>query len=115
MHPFTGPWRIVASLPGASYKLEFASNPKQCKKLHASDLLPYPPELLLFQPVDELDNQYSQLYKPIGNSPYKAARIKVFKPPQHFAIAAHFVHWGDFCDFHFPTLSNLYNKFKPIP
>ncbi len=26
MHPFTGPWQIVASLPGASYALEFATN-----------------------------------------------------------------------------------------
>jgi hypothetical protein len=24
MHPFTGPWRVIRALPGASYKLEFA-------------------------------------------------------------------------------------------
>jgi hypothetical protein len=29
MHPFTGPWWIVESLPGASYELELATNPGQ--------------------------------------------------------------------------------------
>jgi hypothetical protein len=116
MHPFTRPWRIVASLPGALHKLEFASNPKQRKKKHASNLSPYPPELIPFQPVDGPDkNQYSQLYKPIGNSPYKEARIKSFESPQPFAIAAHFAHQGDFCYFHFPTLSKLNDKFEPFP
>jgi hypothetical protein len=68
-----------------------------------------------FQPVDGPDNQYSQLYKPIGNSPYKKAGIKGFKPPQPFAITMHFARRGDFCDFHFPTLSELNNKFEPFP
>jgi hypothetical protein len=102
MHPFTGPWRIVASLPGALYELEFASNPKRRKKKHASDLSPYPPELIPFQPVDGPDKQYSQLYKPIGNSPYKEAGIKGFEPPQPFAVAAHFARQGDFVTSIFP-------------
>jgi hypothetical protein len=65
--------------------------------------------------VDRPDNQYSQLYKPIGNSPYKEAGIKGFKPLQPFAVATHIACWGDFCDFHFPTLSKLNNKFEPFP
>jgi hypothetical protein len=77
--------------------------------------LPYPPELIPFQPVDWPDNQYSQLYKPIGNSPYKEAGIKGFKPPQPFVVATHFARWGYFCDFYFPTLSKLNNKFEPFP
>jgi hypothetical protein len=115
MHPFTGSLRVVTSLPGASYELEFASNPKWCKKKHASNLLPYPPELIPFQPVDGQDNQYSQLSKPIGKSPHKEAGMKGFKSPQPFAVAAHFARQGDFCDFHFPTLSKLNNKFEPFP
>jgi hypothetical protein len=96
------------------YELEFASDPKWCKKKHASDLLPYPPELIPFQPVDGPGNQYSQLYKPIGNLPYKETGIKRFNPPQPFVIAAHFARQGDFCDFHFPTPSKLSDKFEPF-
>jgi hypothetical protein len=115
MHPFTGPWRIVALLLGASYKLEFTSDPKRHEKKHASNLSPYPPELIPFQPVDGPDKQYSQLYKPIGKSPYKEAGIKGFEPPQPFTIVEHFAHCGDFHNFHFPTLFELNNKFKPFP
>ena len=32
MHPYTGPWRIVASLSGASYKLEFVGDSKHREK-----------------------------------------------------------------------------------
>jgi hypothetical protein len=114
MHPFTGPWRIVASLPGASYELKFSSNPKRREKKHASNFLPYPPELIPFQPVDGPDNGYSQLYKPIWESPYKEAGIKGFNPPQPFTIAVHFAHCGNFRDVHFPTLSKLNDKYDPF-
>jgi hypothetical protein len=90
MHPFTSPWRIVKSLSGASHKLEFTTDPKRRDKKHASDLLPYPPELIPFQPVDGPDNRYSQLYKPIGKMPYKEAGIEGFTPLQPFALPAHF-------------------------
>jgi hypothetical protein len=40
MHPFTGPWRIVTSLPWVSYELEFATNTARKSKKHASDLSP---------------------------------------------------------------------------
>jgi hypothetical protein len=42
MHPFTGPWPIVQLLPGASYKLEFASNPSQKEKNMPPISLPTP-------------------------------------------------------------------------
>ncbi len=73
MHPYTGFWRIVALLSGASYELEFVGDSKRRDKKHASDLSPYPPELIPFQPVDGPDNRYGQLYKPTGASPYKEA------------------------------------------
>jgi hypothetical protein len=115
MHPFTGPWRIVKSLPGASYELKFTMDTARKSKKHASDLSPYPPELIPFQPVDGADNRYSQLYKAFGPSPYKEAGIKGFTPPQSFAVASHFARQGDFSDFHFPTLSKLNDEFEPFP
>jgi hypothetical protein len=107
MHPYTGPWRIVKSLPGASYQLEFATNTKRCNKKHASNLLPYPLKLIPFAPLDNPDNRYSQLHKPFGTMPYKEAGIIGFRPPQPFAIALHFARRGDFKDFHWPTLAKL--------
>jgi hypothetical protein len=71
MHPFTGPWWIAKSLPGASYELEFATNPGQKIKKHASNLAPYPAELVPFKPLDGADNRYGQLYKQFCNTPYK--------------------------------------------
>jgi hypothetical protein len=115
IHPFTGPWRIVKSLPGASYELEFATNTARKSKKHASDLSLYPPELIPFQPVDGADNWYSQLYKAFWPSPYKESKIQGFTPPQPFAMASHFARQGDFRDFHFPTLSELNDEFEPFP
>ena len=51
-YKFTGPWRIVASLHGGSYSLEHCLHPKRNEKKHASDLTPYPLELIPFEPVD---------------------------------------------------------------
>jgi hypothetical protein len=111
MHPFTGPWQIVKSLEGASYELEFVGNPSCREKKHASDLSPYPPELIPFQPLDTADSRYSQLYRPIGKSPYKEAGINGFTPPQPFRIVSHFLTKGDFRDFHFPpSLSSTMNS-----
>jgi hypothetical protein len=107
MHPYTGFWWIVALLSGASYELEFVGDSKRREKKHASDLSPYPLELIPFQPVDGPDNRYGQLYKPIGASPYKEAGIKEFEPSEPFAVASHFARCGDSRDFHFPTLSEL--------
>jgi hypothetical protein len=53
---FTGPWRITAL---------HCQKPGQKEKKHASDLSPYPPKLIPFQPVDGADTHYGQLYKPI--------------------------------------------------
>ena len=107
MHPFTGPWRIVASLPGASYEIELCNKPSRRDKKHAADLSPYPPELIPFEPLDLADNRYGQLHKRIGKSPYKEAGIEGFTPPRPFQIASHFLTKGDYRDFHFPTLAEL--------
>jgi hypothetical protein len=51
-YAFTGPWRVTAALPGASYELEHCDKTLKKEKKHASDLSPYPTELIPFQPVD---------------------------------------------------------------
>ena len=54
-YAFTGPWRILAILSGASYKLEHCDKHLKKEKKHASDLSPYPAELIAFQPADGAD------------------------------------------------------------
>jgi hypothetical protein len=71
MHPFTGPWRIVKSLPGASYKLEFATDTAQKSKKHASDLSPYPLELTPFQPVDGTTIGTADCTRCLGHDPIR--------------------------------------------
>ncbi len=56
VYKFTGPWRIVESLKGASYAIKHCLKPSRKEKKHASDLTPYPPELIPFQPVDGANN-----------------------------------------------------------
>jgi hypothetical protein len=87
----------------------------QRDKKHAADLLPYPPELLLFKPLDSADSRYGQLYKPIWKSPYKEAGIEGFTPPRPFQIASHFTTKGDCRNFHFPTLAELNEEICPFP
>jgi hypothetical protein len=115
MHPFTGPWRIVKSLPGASYGIELSLNPSQKDKKHASDLSPYPPELIRFQPLNGADSCYSQLYKSFGSAPYKEAVSTVSSHCNLLWYLLHFAPQGDFKDLHFPTLSELNDKFDPFP
>jgi hypothetical protein len=115
MHPFTGPWRIVKSLPGASYEIEFCDKPSRHDKKHAADLSPYPPKLIPFEPFNSADSQYGQLYKPIGKYPYKDAGIEGFIPPRPFQVASHYLTKGDYRDFHFPTLAELNKEISPFP
>jgi hypothetical protein len=51
-YAFTGPWKVAAVLPSASYSLKHSKHKGRMDKKHASDLSPYPPELVLFTPVD---------------------------------------------------------------
>jgi hypothetical protein len=57
-YPFTGPWRITASLKGVSCDLEQCWIPNRKMKKHALDLSTYPLELVSFEPIDGPDNQY---------------------------------------------------------
>ena len=56
MYAFTGPWKVIESLDGASYRLEHCQSKGKLEKKHASDLSPYPAQLIPFQPVDGADN-----------------------------------------------------------
>jgi hypothetical protein len=55
-YPFTGPWHIIANLPGASYNIEHCST-KKWEKQHTSDLSPYPAQLPPLHSLDGADNQ----------------------------------------------------------
>ena len=112
-YKFTGPWRIVKSLRGALYAIEHCHSPSRREKKHASDLTPYPMELIPFEPVDGADTRYGQLYKPIGENPFKEAGLKGFNPAAPFKVAAQFLNVGDYKDFRWPSLAELNDEFDP--
>ena len=95
------------------YSLEHCLHPRQTDKKHASDLTPYPPELVPFKPVDGADTRYGQLYRPIGEHSFTETGLKGFTPPAPFQVANLFVDVGDFKDFHWPTLSELNDNLYP--
>jgi hypothetical protein len=72
---------VIQALDGASYELEHACHlPNKKENKHASDLSPYPIELIAFQPLDGPDNCYGQLYKPISAKQFAEAGLKGFIP-----------------------------------
>jgi hypothetical protein len=86
------------------------------EKKHASDLSPYPPELIPFQPVDGADTRYGQIYKPISAHPFKEAGIKGFNPIQPFKVAKDILAQTNQCAaFHWPSLSELNDEIAPYP
>jgi hypothetical protein len=58
----------VAILDGASYALEHAKFLNRTDKKRASDLSPYPAELIAFELMDGSDTCYGKLYKPISST-----------------------------------------------
>jgi hypothetical protein len=115
-YAFTGPWKVISVLPGASFELEHCKNAGQKDKKHATNLLPYPPELIPFQPVDGADMRYGQLYKPITAHPFKEAGLKGFTPRQSYQLApSHLAHIQPGSDFHWPSLSELNEEITPFP
>ena len=85
------------------------------EKKHASDLSPYPDELIPFEPVDGADTRYGQLYKPISANPFKEAGLEGFNPPiKTFPCHTElFGRVGDVNEFRWPTLSELNDDFGP--
>jgi hypothetical protein len=114
-YAFTGPWYITAILKGTSYELEHCSNPHQKEKKHASDLSPYPLELILLQPLDGSDTWYGQLHKPIMARPFKEAGINGFNPIKPFKISANFLTTDQVLDFDWPSLLELNDDLFPFP
>ena len=116
MYQFTGPYEVLESLHGASYSIRHCITKRPDKK-HASDLSPYPSQLIPFQPVDGADSRYSQLHKSFTINPYIEAGIKGFVPPQPFkaSTTSNFLMVGSIDDFHWPTLSELNDELAPFP
>jgi hypothetical protein len=77
--------------------------------------MPYPVELIPFEPIDGPDTQYGQLYCPIGANPFQEAGLKGFNPPAPFQVSQNFLDLGDFKDFWWPTLSELNDELDPHP
>ncbi len=113
-YAFTGPWRVTAILTGASYELEGCDH-KQKEKKHASDLSPYPVELIPFQPVNGANTRYEQLYKPISANPFKEAGLKGFDPIQPYKVSANFSITNQCAAFYWLSLSELNDEFAPFP
>jgi len=59
---YTGPWRVTKILDSASYDFQHSRHADKKEKKHASDLSPYPAELIAFDPLDGPDNRYGQLF-----------------------------------------------------
>ena len=114
-YAFTGPWRITALLKGASYELKHCSTPNRKEKKHASDLSPYPLELIPFQPLDGSDTRYGQLHKPITAHPFKEAGINGFDPIKPFKVSTNFLTTDQLSQFHWPSLSELNEDLSPFP
>ena len=83
---YTGPWRVTQVLDGASYKLQHVHHPTRKDKKHASDLSPYPTELIAFEPLDGADNRYGQLYKPISAKRFNDTGLHGFMPSNPFQL-----------------------------
>jgi hypothetical protein len=75
---YTGPWKVVAILDGLLYEMEHTKFPNRKDKKHASNLSPYPAELIAFKPMDGPDNRYGQLHKPISATKFNEASIHGF-------------------------------------
>ncbi len=101
-------------MTGASYELEHCDHKRKEKK-HASDLSPYPVELIPFQPVDGADTRYGQLYKPISANPFKEAGLKGFDPIQPYKVSTYFAITSQCAAFHWPSLLELNDEFAPFP
>jgi hypothetical protein len=99
-YAFTGPWRITALLKGASYELEHCSTPNRKEKKHASDLSPYPLELIPFQQLDGSETRYRQLHKPITAHPFREAGINGFDPIKPFKVSTNFLTTDQLSQFH---------------
>jgi hypothetical protein len=105
-YPFTGPWQIISKLHGASYEIEHCTSKARDKK-HASDLSPYPAELIPFRPLDGADNQFGQLYCRFKEHSYREARINGFTPPMPFVVPTRFLTTDNALQFTWPTLAEL--------
>jgi len=78
---------------------------KKRDRRHASDLSPYPSELLHLQPLDGADNQFGQINLKITGDLFIQAGIKGFQPPSPFRVSANFLSANTGECFCWPTLA----------
>ena len=100
---YTGPWKILRRLHGASYECKHTASGK-ISKFHASHLSPVPHELVPYAPVDTSDARFGISHKPLSEDAYKLAGIEGFLPRQPFKPS--FRRRVRFSDEHLPTTSD---------
>jgi hypothetical protein len=88
--------------------------PTRKDKKHASNLSPYPLELIPFQPVKGSGTCCGQLHKPIKANPFKEAGIDGFKPFSPFKVTAQYLTTVTALAFHWPSLSELNNEMPEL-
>ena len=92
MNSSTGQRHILTKLHGSPYEAKHVRTHTITKR-HTAHLLPFPLEIVPFQPVDGPNNRFGQIYIPIQKSPYSEAGIKGFHPtepykPAQFSVMA---------------------------
>ena len=104
-YKFAGPWKILESLPGGSYKIQHIMNPNKEDKKHSSHLSPLPQSLIPFPPLNGPDNSFQQLHKKYKDHPFLDAGIHGFEPTQPWQTAN--LSFLQEPEYHFPTLAEL--------
>ena len=84
MYPATGPWRVTKKLDSRCHCLRHYLDESQTDKKYESHFYVYPEQLVPFEPVDGLDNHFSQINVPIEKTPFAEAGIYGFEPTKPF-------------------------------
>ena len=90
-YAYTGPWQVTKALDGASYEITHLRHANKKDKKHASDLSPYPIELIAVEPLDGADNQYGQLL-----SQFQLSNLMMLGSQDSFLLT-HFVRMMRMC------------------
>lgn len=78
-------------------------------------LLPYPLELVPFEPVDGPDTQFGQINRPISKDPFIEAGLKGFAPAEPFKLPTNYLSVQPANDFYWPLVAELNEELFPFP
>ena len=75
---------MTKKLDGGSYRICHCLDEYRIDNKHASNVPAYHEQLVPFEPVDGLDNHFSQINVPIEKTPFAEAGIYGFEPTKPF-------------------------------